>query len=391
VSEDYLTVLLEALAYARERDYVGWDKHDGMSSRIRRALPVETKWTNLAFQETVKRAPVNLRPLFLVEQRPSPKGLSLFSMAALNAAGLTDAGDFGSEARSLLDRVLSHDLAEYDGFCLSHNHELQGLKRKKPLGNPGVVATSFGVKALLRGADLDPSYPGRARTVTEYVESELSPDRSGVGTRLDYKPTDDAEVYTVNANAIAARMFVDLYAHFGDDSYRDTAEQILTYVASRQDDSGGWYYTDPPSASHISMDNYHNGFIVESFLRYREVVDGRAFEQTVDRALSFYRHTLYEDDGAPCWDETKAYPRDVHAAAQGVVTFSHAGRHEFAERVLEWTLENLHAGDGRFYYQKRKHFTKRFTLMRWCQAWMSFALSEFLVTSPEHQVPLARA
>jgi len=32
-----------------------------------------------------------------------------------------------------------------------------------------------------------------------------------------------------------------------------------------------------------------------------------------------------------------------------------------------------------FYYQKNKFYTKRFTLMRWCQAWMAYAMSEYLV------------
>ncbi|MFP9191284.1 hypothetical protein ACLI4Q_06450 [Natrialbaceae archaeon A-CW1-1] len=159
------------------------------------------------------------------------------------------------------------------------------------------------------------------------------------------------------------------------------ATEILNYVASQQQPIGGWEYMDPPSASHLGMDNYHNGFIIESFLRYQEVIDADAFAEAVDDALNFYRTMLYDDEGAPCWDEESTYPRDVHAAAQGIVTFTHSGDLEFARKIVDWTLENLYAGDGRFYYQQRKYFTKRFTLMRWCQAWMAYALSEYLVVS----------
>ncbi|MHC5156083.1 MAG: hypothetical protein ACYSO3_08195 [Planctomycetota bacterium] len=75
---------------------------------------------------------------------------------------------------------------------------------------------------------------------------------------------------------------------------------------------------------------------------------------------------------------------DIHGAAQGVITFSKAAakqpqlRHE-AQKILDWTLANLYdATQSRFYYQKTKCWTKRFTLMRWSQAWMCYAISEYI-------------
>lgn len=385
-SDEIRPVLGETLAYARKREYVGWDKHDGMSSRLRKSLPFETKWTNLAFQETIKRAPINLRPLFLVEKRPSPKGLSLFTIATLNVAELTGEEQYRQEARKLAERVISHDLDKYDGFCLYHNHELQGLSSKTPIGTPNIVSTSFGVKALLQAGQLKEDYYGLARSAADYVDSELHPHRDGEQVRVSYHSAEEADTYTLNANALAARLYIDLYEEFGNEEFREMAAGILTYVASQQIEIGGWEYKDPPSASHLGMDNYHNGFIIEAFLRYQDVVETDAFTETVDDGLEFYRTVLYEDDGAPCWDEEATYPRDIHAAAQGIVTFTHAGDLEFARRIVDWTIENLYAGNGRFYYQKQKWYTKRFTLMRWCQAWMAYALSEYLVAASNSEV-----
>jgi len=121
------------------------------------------------------------------------------------------------------------------------------------------------------------------------------------------------------------------------------------------------------------MDSHHNGFILESFLRHRDVTGSDRYAETLERGMAFYRETLFEESGAPNWDESSSYPRDIHAAAQGIVLFSAAGETRFASRIIDWTLSELYAGDGRFYYQKRRFYTKRFTLMRWCQAWMAFA------------------
>jgi hypothetical protein len=384
---DFETVLQHTLEYSRERDYIGWDKHDGMSSRIRRNLPFEQKYTNLLFQETIKRAPINLRSLLLVEKRPNPKGLSLFSMANLNAYTLIEQDEYLTEAQTISDRIMSHDIASVNGFCLPHAHELQGLSEKKPAGTPNIVSTSFGVKALLRASEISERYATRARESADFVHSELLHEESEDDLRIRYTPGDGSSSFTLNANALAARLFVDLYDYFAKDEFRESAKKIFDYVENQQHETGGWEYKDPPSASHLGMDNYHNGFIIESFLRYQEVADADAFAETVDDALEFYRNVLYDEDGAPSWDEESTYPRDVHAAAQGIVTFTHAGDFEFARQIIEWTIENLYAGDGQFYYQKKRWYTKRFTLMRWCQAWMAYAISEYLRCAEDDYYP----
>ena len=48
------------------------------------------------------------------------------------------------------------------------------------------------------------------------------------------------------------------------------------------------------------------------------------------------------------------------------------------DKVLSWTIEHMCAKKGYFYYQKRKLFTIKIPYMRWSQAWMFYALSEYL-------------
>ena len=77
----------------------------------------------------------------------------------------------------------------------------------------------------------------------------------------------------------------------------------------------------------------------------------------------------------------RPYPRDIHGAAQGIITFERAGadapeNREMADRILRYALSRLFAArEGRFYYQECRFFRKRFTLMRWCQAWMCYAIA----------------
>ncbi len=389
---DIQHTLADTLAYARQREYAGWDYVDGMSSRLLQALPVESKWLNLAVQETVKRAPINLRPLFLVEQRRNFKGTALFAMANLTAADVIDHQsqningdtpglkpvDYRNEVRPLLDWLIDNQSNGFSGFCGGHQHTIQGLHHQGPINDPDLVSTSYAVRALLRGATLDCEYAKVARTAVEWAVDDMEYREVDAGAKITYYPKHPDDAYTLNAGAIAARMFIDLYAYFDDESLLRYGEELLRYIASEQTSIGGWYYRVPADSSHLSMDNHHNGFIIEAFQRHRDVTGSSMFTSTYERALEFYRTTLFDASGAPHWDETSEYPRDIHAAAQGILVFTYAGEFDFARQIIRWACQNLSDGDGRFFFRQHRFYTKRITLMRWCQAWMAYALSEYL-------------
>lgn len=376
---DVRAVLEKTLRYSRERNYTGWDYADGSSSRILRALPFDNKWVNIAFQETIKRAPVNIRPYLLVEQRRNYKGTALFTMANLNTYRLTDDERYEREGRQLADWLVENRTPGYSGYCGAHRHRIQHLNHRGYPDDPDVVSTSYGVKALLQASSLDDEYATLTRTAQDFVLEDLNYTEIESGARIEYVPPRDDDGYTLNAVALGARLLVDLHTEFGDESLVEQATKLLDYVVSNQTERGGWTYRDPPNASHLSMDSFHNGFIIETLLRYQEVIDPTNYEDALARALNFYRDVLFEPDGAPNWDESNSYPRDVHAATQGILVFSRVGDLRFAGQIIEWLFDTLYAGDGQFYFRKQRFYTKRMTLMRWCQAWVSYALSNYLL------------
>jgi hypothetical protein len=77
----------------------------------------------------------------------------------------------------------------------------------------------------------------------------------------------------------------------------------------------------------------------------------------------------------------KKYPFDIHGAAQGVITFALAQHRtgsgdQMSRKILNWTLAHMYEPhSGWFYYQKRRAFRTRIPLLRWCQAWMAWALA----------------
>ena len=76
------------------------------------------------------------------------------------------------------------------------------------------------------------------------------------------------------------------------------------------------------------------------------------------------------------------WPVNIHNQSQGIITFTKAHEAgygekylEFAEAILNWTLENMQGKDGHFYYLKYPFFTNKIPYMRWSDGNMLYALS----------------
>lgn len=386
MAEDPIALLEATLAWARHRDYAGYDYADGMSSRIRELLPFEHPYLNLAFQESAKRAPVNVRPLLRIPRRRSFKGSGLFVSANLAAHALTGDPRYHVEAVRLGRWLLAH--RRDSPFGWGHNHHLQTRSGTVSRNTPSIVTVTYVTRALIELEATGMEVPFDVPTEIEgFVRGPLGFEQISEGGRIDYRAQSSAPYTVLNANALAGALLAEVSMAYETPALRDPAEALLRYVAARQHASGGWMYADPPAASHLSMDNHHNGFILESYLRYRRATGDDTFDDTIRRAAAFHRDVLYEPDGAPNWDETRAYPRDIHAAAQGIITFTHLDDHAFARQVLAWTLQSLYAGDGRFRYRQGRLLTRRFTLMRWCQAWMALAVATLAAAEDNRPIP----
>jgi hypothetical protein len=75
---------IERLAgWLEDNNYRGYDTFDGLSARFVRPLTFETKFLRQVLQQSVRRFPLNLRPLLGIRREYSSKGMG-FSGARLH-------------------------------------------------------------------------------------------------------------------------------------------------------------------------------------------------------------------------------------------------------------------------------------------------------------------
>jgi hypothetical protein len=380
-------VLDRVLQVARSDRYEGYSKHDGLNSPFLAALAGGSRLRRLAAIQVVTRSPVDIRPLVGVRQARNPKGLSLFARALLARHRLTGSEDDAREARELLDWLIDHPAPGFEGPCWGYPYPWQDVGFFAPRHFPNRVVTSFVGQALLDGYETagDDRYLNAATQAVRFLlDAPKTLFEDDLRRCVSYVPDPGINWIVMDVSALAGALAARLGAIVGDDDLIREGGRLVRFVVSKQTGYGAWYYADPPSASHITHDNYHTGFILDAILQYGLSTGSDEFDDAYRRGIDFYERRLFEPDGAARFMNDRRYPVDIHGCAQGVITFSLQQRHlgagaATATRVLEWTLDHMwDPKSGWFYYQRRRAYRTRIRELRWCQGWMSWALASYL-------------
>jgi uncharacterized protein YyaL (SSP411 family) len=373
-------VLDDVYAWSRARDYLGYNKHDGLNSPILRALLGWGRWPRMTAIQGVMRFPVNVRPLLMVRPTANPKGLALFARGLLDRHRATGTPEHLSEARQLLTRLRSlASPGEWGGSCWGYPYPWQDPGFYAPTGTPNAVVTSFVCNAFLDAWEVtgDASYLDTVERAIPFFLRKLTvlkdtPDELCLG----YMPM-PMTMRVMDVSILIGSVLARHAAASGMRDHMETARRLIRYVVRRQTAEGAWFYTDPPGDSRIRHDNYHTGFILDALEDSMEATGEREWAPSLERGLAFYATRLFNADGSPRWMSDRDFPHDIHGAAQGILTFSrHRGEYPgLAERIAGWALDRMYRPEGRFLYQETRFFRKRFTLTRWCNAWMARGLA----------------
>ena len=383
---DYKNSLDKVLSWSKSKDYTGFSKFDAFNSPVLKALSFNNPYIRMVVSPLWARSPINLRPVFLTRPDKNPKGIGLFALAYLRRyKAFNDENDL-VEARKLLSWLEDNHLKGYSGYCWGYDHDWQNLHFYVPKFSPNIVVTGNIAYAFIEAYEItaEKKFLDIAVSVTDFMLKDLeTPYQDDEMRNISYIPKSQWAV--LNINGLAAAIFIKVWKHTKNPILKKEAGRLTAFLVDKQTDYGAWHYAWPPKTSNVKHDNYHTGNVLDWIMDYTFIAGDKKFMPNLEKGMDFYFKYLFEADGAPKWRSDRAYPYDVHGAAQSIITFTKAGLDmdkkylDHAAKVAEWTINNLQADEGYFYYQRGRFMTKKYTLMRWCNSWMAFALSSLLL------------
>lgn len=161
---------------------------------------------------------------------------------------------------------------------------------------------------------------------------------------------------------------------------------MINFTVNRRTEYCAWYYTYPFNKSLIVHDNYHTGGILDGLFEYYQETGDDCYLDVYKKGLQYYRANLFENNGAPRWMNNKKYPFDIHGSAQGIISFAKASilfpeYKTQAQKTVLWTISHLFdKKTSEFFYRKGRFLDWKYSLMRWCNAWMTRAMAEHITT-----------
>ncbi len=386
------SAFLDLKAYCEAENFAGWDPYDGLNSRIFQATPFK-HWdiARLVLIQLCKRSPINLRPLLLVPKQHNAKGVGLLLNGYCNLYKLAVKGDlrFGtpeqlmSKVNEVAGLLLSLQSKGYSGACWGYNFDWQARRLFFfPAHTPTVVATTFCTTALFEAYEVTGSkeYLETALSAADFVLKDLHRTDHEGGFILSYSPLEgNNTVY--NASLLGAKLLSYCYYYTRNDEYKSAARQIVNAACKGQSEDGSWVYGLLPVQSWI--DSFHTGYNLDAIVHYARFCEDDSYQSHLEKGLEFYLGHFFLEDGTPKYYHDKTYPIDIHCPGQLWVTLSalrqwHSNA-RLCEKVASWTVANMQAPEGYFYYQLKKGISSKISYMRWSNAFMFNALSYYLL------------
>ena len=366
----------------------GWDPYDGLNSKFLNFFTFHRKWLRMAVIQSMKRSPINLRPLFGISKSRNPKAIGLLAWAYLMRYRQTENLEYLMKARNILDWLIANS-AGYSGYAWGYNFDWQSLVFYLPRGIPTVVNTSFIANAFLDAYEIlkEKSYLDVARSSCDfilkdlnrtYLQSDISHLQSAIC--FSYSPLDKTCAH--NANLLAAELLARVYTIIKEEELKRCCNKAVEFTLMSQCSDGSWHYG--LDASQRFVDSFHTGFVLVSLfniMKYLEYADDSRFKLMLLKGYTYYRKTFFEDNGLPHYFHSKIYPIDLHCTAQGIITFLKFRHYDteaitYAQKLAQWAIENMWDDKkGYFYFQKTKHFINKTPYLRWPNVWMYYALS----------------
>lgn len=370
-------------------NFEGYDKFDGSNNYFSLKLFPHNKWITFFFQQLVKESPIDLRPVLGIKKTQNVKGNALFISSLIRFYNLTNNKLYLDEAKKLLKIQIGYSSKEFKTLAWGHNFVWQGLRFRLPRNYPNITNTIFTAEAIMDLYEIT-----KDNKLLEYLESikdsilNIFPVvyNQNDSLAISYFPFKSYPV-CINIQAFTSAFLAKYYSIINDSGIKEFSKKLMNFVVYSMNKDYSWYYSYPQKNFYFKKDlpdNYHTAFILVSLLDYYKALKDDTIMEIFNKALDYYEKNLFGDDGSPKWKTGSAYPQDIHSSASAILAFSRASEIQrsnlnMAEKILSWTSKKMYnSRKNYFIYRRGRIMNSNYRLVRWSDAWMCLALSEYL-------------
>ncbi len=360
-------------------DYRGYDPGDGDLSFLRH-LSFNSHFGRRLLTAAVLRTPFHIRPWIGIRPHRSTKGMGYMGWGYTKLYGLAGDEENRRHAEFCFDWLMANRAPGHEQYCWGNHFSFSTRAGTIPRYMPTLVWSSLIGMAFLEAYEVlgKRDYLDVAASTAEWVKG-LPREQTEQGDCLSYVSMRQSSIH--NSNMLGAALLARVAVYTGDRASLEIAKQAVTYTCRRQNADGSWFYGEEPKFHWI--DNFHTGYNLDCLKRYIESTNDGEFESNLKQGFQYFKLHFFEADGRPKYYAGQSYPVDIQCASQAIDTlafFSDTDPDalELAARVARWTIDNMQAQDGHFYYRDLGWKKVKTPMLHWGQGTMFKALAHLM-------------
>ena len=371
-------------SYIESENFKGYDPYDTLNSWV--PFHWLGKWGPILATQFQKRNPINIRPLLGIKKDYNPKAMGLFLQAYSLLYAKTKKKEYLERANFFFNWLKNNYSKGFSGYCWGYNFPwATPVKYAKPF-TPSSVVTGFVCRGIYEYFKI--SKDEKAKNIlissSDFILKDIPLTEDENGVCFSYTPI--MKDICFNSSLLAAEVLAITDRVSNHNKNNILVNKAVDWVVTHQKNDGRWIYSiDTETMKERVQIDFHQGYILESIFKIKKILNikNEKWEESLKKGIKFYREQQFLSDGYSYWRWPKKYPIEIHNQAQGIITFLKLNEYypnseEFPSTIAKWTIKNMQAKNGHFYYQNFKFHKHKISYMRWSNAWMFLALSYLL-------------
>jgi rhamnogalacturonyl hydrolase YesR len=380
-SSEFLVKLSQSLRAVRSwveaHNFKGYDPADGNAS-ILHPLTFGNVFLQRVLQQVVLRSPWNIRPLLGVPALESAPARGYMAAGYLALYRHSKSVEDRERAIECLDWLTNNKSPGYSDFAWGNQFNYATRTGKRPRLEPIIVWSALNGQAFVDAYEIldEEKYLEVARSVCRWI-TQLQREKTESGSCLSYVAYKQVSIH--NSNMLGAALLARVGTIDHNSEFLDLARDAMRYSSTRIQPDGSWLYGEHPKYHWI--DNFHTGYNIDCLKQYIDTTGESEFQKVLEQGLAYFKAHFFEADGCPKYFHNAKYPIDIQSSAQAIETLVHVSDIDpeslpLARRVADWTITNMQAPDGHFYYRDLGWTKVTTPMIHWGQATMFKALVE---------------
>jgi len=366
--------------WVESHDYKAYDPGDGDLSFLR-YFTLNTHFLSRLLTAAVLRMPLHIRPWIGIPPHRSTKGMGYMGWGYVKLYALTGSEAHRRRAEFCFDWLIQNRSPGYLQYCWGNHFAFSTRAGTIPRYMPTIVWSSLIGLAFLEAYEVlgNPAYLEVAVSTAKWVKN-LPREKTKHGCCLSYVPFRQSSIH--NSNMLGAALLARVAAHNSDDFAIELAKDAMRYSCVRQNADGGWFYGE--ASTYHWIDNFHTGYNLDCLKRYTDSTGDPEFEPNLRLGFQYFKNNFFEPGGRSKYYHDEAMPIDIQCCAQAIDTLAFFSEAEpealrLACQVATWTINNMQAKDGHFWYRDLGWTKIRTPMFHWGQGTTFKALAHLLI------------